>query len=153
AWADLSSGPPGSEEVVAPAEVRRLHAVADLADANAWRRRLRGALLNGDHKRVRQLAEETNVADLPPASVVFLVRALRQGRAPEERNVALLREGRRRHPSDFWLNFELATSLKKSQPPQLVEAVRYYTAAQALRPNSAVVLNNLGVALRAKGDM
>jgi tetratricopeptide (TPR) repeat protein len=142
----------GAAKVAAPGAVRLL-AVANLADANAWRQQVREAAQKEDYDRVRQLADEAKDADLPPASRISLVLALREGNTPEERIVPLLLEGRRRHPSDFWLNFELAQSLAHASPPQLVEAVRYYTVAQALRPNSAAVLNNLGAALKAKGDL
>jgi len=36
----------------------------------------------------------------------------------------------------------------KSKPPQFEEAVRYYTAAIALRPDSAGLRTNLGLALK-----
>lgn len=41
-----------------------------------------------------------------------------------------------RYPADAWTNFELATLLNRAQPRKLDEAIRYYTVARALRPDS-----------------
>ena len=60
----------------------------------------------------------------------------------------MLREGQRRHPADFWLAFELALACERRQPPLNDDAARFYTAALALRPDSVIVRNNLGNALR-----
>jgi serine/threonine-protein kinase len=124
----------------------RLMIVANRADGNAWRRQVREAVLRKDYRRVVELAKAVNVAELPPSSVVFLAYALRRAKEPEQA-LALLREGRQRAPADFWLNLELGYALDTAEPPQTAEAVRYYTAAQALRPDSAVVLHDLGLAL------
>jgi tetratricopeptide (TPR) repeat protein len=129
--------------LAAPADAERLRAVANRADADAWRRQLREALRRSDDGLIRQLGEDARAADLPPASLVFLAEALRKAKAPE-RAVALLSAARQRSPADFWVNFELASALTRTSPPQLGEAVCYYTAAQALRPDSVVVLDNLG---------
>jgi tetratricopeptide (TPR) repeat protein len=77
-----------------------------------------------------------------------LLPAMREGRQVQEQTLALLREGRQVHPSDFFLNYALAYVLSKTSP---VEAVRYYTAAQALPPDCVAVLINLGCALDAQG--
>jgi tetratricopeptide (TPR) repeat protein len=67
--------------------------------------------------------------------------------------VALLRGGWSRHSGDFWINFALAFALSKLEKPAWGEVVRFYTAALALRPNSAAVYYNLGNALRAQQDL
>jgi serine/threonine-protein kinase len=136
-WANLS----------APAQAKRLLAIADCADSNAWRRQLRGALRRQDSAGVQRLADEANVGQLPPASIVFLAAALRQVGAAQQ-SIGLLREGRQRYPQDLWLNFDLAQALHNAFPPQGAEAVRYYTAAQVLRPDSVGILNNLAIALK-----
>ena len=63
--------------------------------------------------------------------------------------VQLLRQAQRRHPNDFWINLQLALAMTRQAPPRWEEAVGYYRAALALRPNSAGVYLNLGVALQA----
>jgi tetratricopeptide (TPR) repeat protein len=131
----------------APAERKRLRALANRADADAWRRQLRDALQQPKAERdrlVRQMADDPHVAELPLASLIFLTGALDNMDAPE-RAVALLSDARQRSPRDFWVNFELAGALYHVSQPG--EAVRYFTAAQALRPDSVAVLTNLGSAL------
>jgi tetratricopeptide (TPR) repeat protein len=66
---------------------------------------------------------------------------------------AWLRRAQRQHPGDFWLNWYLATILHTQKPPQLEEAIQYYTAAQALRPSTAGVYINLGNALAQHGRL
>jgi tetratricopeptide (TPR) repeat protein len=56
-----------------------------------------------------------------------------------------------RHPNDVTANLNLASHLKKAKPPRLEEAARYYTAAIALRPDSACTHNNLAVTLSDLG--
>jgi serine/threonine-protein kinase len=136
-WAGLSE----------PEPAERLQAIADQADDNMLRRDLRGALQRKDHARIRRLGDDAKVTELPAASLVYLAQALRRAGAAD-RAVSVLRVGRQRDPDDVWLNFELAAVLHTLSPPQLAEAVRYYTAAQALRPESVGILNNLGIALK-----
>src|SRR5262249_52461010 len=69
-----------------------------------------------------------------------------------EEAVALLRRAQGQHPGDFWLNHDLAYTLAALPAPRLDEAVGYYRAALALRPDSPGVHLNLGYALHAKGD-
>ncbi len=48
--------------------------------------------------------------------------------------MALLRVAAGRHPGDVWVNYALAGALDGLPPSAREEAVRYYTAARALRP-------------------
>ena len=134
------------------AERERLHQVlrATDADGGVGRDRWREALVRKDPEALRGLAAEA--ASLPPA--VRVVRAgelARAGLAAEAEG--LLRAGLRRHPTDFWLNHEMAQTLHKMQPPRLEEAIRHYTAARVLRSRSPGVQVNLGAALQAQGDL
>jgi serine/threonine-protein kinase len=52
-------------------------------------------------------------------------------------------------PHDFWVNFWLAKSLRVRNNP--AESIRYYQAALAIRPDSGVVYNHLGLALHDLG--
>src|SRR5262249_8430572 len=56
------------------------------------------------------------------------------------------------YPGDFWANYGLANVLNynHSQPE---EAIRYYTAALALRPHTPATCVDLGNALRNGGDL
>ena len=76
-----------------------------------------------------------------------LAKGLRPPQAAE-----LLRRAQRHYPADFWVNLYLGAVLQKVTPPEGEEAVRFLTAAVALRPESTGVHLNLGVALQDKGQ-
>jgi tetratricopeptide (TPR) repeat protein len=61
--------------------------------------------------------------------------------------VSLLESAAQRFPDDVWINYSLAEALA-GVPARREEAVRYYTAARALRPESA---HNLGHLLDQMG--
>jgi tetratricopeptide (TPR) repeat protein len=136
----------------AAAEARRLRMVACLADANAWRRELREAILRSDTDLIHRLGEAREAAELPPASLIALAAALQRAKA-SRKALDLLREGLQRNPADFWLNCQLAEAFRTDSSPEPAEAVCYHRAARALRPESVVVLNNLGLALYAQGKL
>jgi tetratricopeptide (TPR) repeat protein len=130
----------------------RLRKVAGAVDEDPWRRRFRRAR---DLAALKGLAAAARHKPLPAVSIDHLVYALTQAGARAEAE-ALLREAQRRYPADFWINFELAVTLWNAEPRSkqgLEEAIGYYRAAVALRPGSAPVHINLGVALKAKGDV
>jgi tetratricopeptide (TPR) repeat protein len=134
------------------ADWQRLLAIARAADPDPWRDRLRDALEKSDRKALEVLAAKADVAAQPPAALVLLAGALSEAGAGAE-VVALLRQAQRRHPADFWVNFQLATELARLRPPQWEEAVGFYRAALALRPGNAAVSLNLAVALHARGRL
>jgi serine/threonine-protein kinase len=61
--------------------------------------------------------------------------------------VALLRRAQETFPGDFWINHNLGQALHNGRPPRREEAIRFLTAAVALRPQSAGARFNLGLAL------
>lgn len=63
-----------------------------------------------------------------------------------------MRRIRQAYPGDFWANHHLANHLHyfHSRPE---EAIRYYTAALALRPHNPAACANLGNALQSLGDL
>jgi tetratricopeptide (TPR) repeat protein len=83
---------------------------------------------------------------------VFLA-AVRNQDSVEARE--LLERVRERHPDDFWLNFKLAQILavweedyvESRDRSRQEEVIGYYRAALAVKPDSQVVLHNLGLAL------
>jgi serine/threonine-protein kinase len=129
------------------ADWQRLLQVARAADPDAWRDRLRATLGSKDLPGLRRLMDEARPALLPLPSVQLLGRAMLQA-GDATRAVALLGAVREQHPGDVWINYDLAQALRAQQPPQLTEALRYYTAAQALRPE---VGHALGHALEEAG--
>ena len=63
--------------------------------------------------------------------------------------VPLLTAVQARYPQDFWLNFALGASLHEAD--WWDEALGYYRAALAIRPDVSAAHNGVGVALYAKG--
>src|SRR5262249_5654448 len=112
---------------------KELLATARLADPDEWRRQLREALARPDPKLLPELGAWERTAGLPPTTLALLAGTLRANGAAEQA-AALLRQAQRRHPDDFWINEELAYTLTRLKPPPWEEAIRFYTAALALRP-------------------
>jgi serine/threonine-protein kinase len=63
---------------------------------------------------------------------------------------SLLREAQRRHPGDFWINYQLG-QFSQSRQPQA--AVGYFRAAVAVRPTNDQAYSMLGRALGDAGDV
>jgi tetratricopeptide (TPR) repeat protein/tRNA A-37 threonylcarbamoyl transferase component Bud32 len=140
-WADVK------DQLHAESE-EPLRVVARLADDDPWRQQLRDPKVRRDLRELVRLAREESAQDQPPANLVLLGRALKQanGRAMA---VALLRRAQQRHPADFWINFDLA-NLLFSGPAAKADAVAYFRAALALRPQDPAVHHNLGNALKTQ---
>jgi tetratricopeptide (TPR) repeat protein len=129
-----------------------LREVARRADPDPWRNRLRDALAKKDRKALRALADDVARPAQPVVTLVALAAGL--GEAGDAAGaVAVLRQAQRRHPGDFWVNHELASWLLRLRPARCDDAVRYYSAALALRPDSPAVQSNLGTALRGLGKL
>jgi eukaryotic-like serine/threonine-protein kinase len=127
---------------------QHLSAVADAIDCDPWRRRLRAAW-NADETgamTLRRLGASADVRELPSSTIVLLAGLVRQRVSPDEAAKLLFRAQEHR-PGDFWISFQLASCLSSSVPKRLDEAVAFYRAALALRPENPAVLNNLGNAL------
>jgi tetratricopeptide (TPR) repeat protein len=135
-----------------PGSGASLRALANQADSDPWRRRLREAWANKDRKAAESLAREDTAWSQPLANIVLLARGLRvdHGWAAAER---VARRAQQRHPADFWVNLELAQILVEKRPPDPAEATRFCQAALAQRPHSPAVHNSLGSALVAQGKL
>jgi serine/threonine protein kinase/Tfp pilus assembly protein PilF len=130
----------------------RLLAVARRADADPWRDRFREAFRYRDRKVLVRLARDQEVLAQPPATVLLLAAVLRQG-GDVPLAVEVLRQAQPRHGGDFWVNHQLAFYLMQLRPARAAEAVGFYRAALALRPESPAVHLNLGAALQAQGKL
>jgi serine/threonine protein kinase/Flp pilus assembly protein TadD len=117
---------------------------------------LRAALQEPDPTRQRaalgRLAEAADVRRSPPRSLTRLAWRLQFAEATTSA-VQLLRRAWRQHPADFWVNEDLGLLLYQTEPKRWAESVRYLTAAVALRPDSPGAHLNLGLALRAGGQL
>jgi tetratricopeptide (TPR) repeat protein len=113
---------------------RWLVSVLDVADGDAWRVQARQA--PDKSPELLRLVKEVDIKRQPPAFLIIVAQRLPAG--PDR--LDLYRRLQRAHPDDFWANHRLAIELRRHQ--RFAEAVRYDTAALALRPsNPGVYLN------------
>jgi tetratricopeptide (TPR) repeat protein len=119
------------------------------ADNDAWRIGVRQAWDQGDWQTLEQLAKGADMRKQPPSFLTRLATNLPAQTAATR--LDLLRRTQRSHPADLWANHELAYELQKIGQP--AEAVRYYTAALALRPDNPGIYVNRGTALRDAGEV
>jgi tetratricopeptide (TPR) repeat protein len=130
---------------------KRLVATARRADADETRDQLRQLWSEPDRKVQREplvkLAKEADPRSWPPASLTLLAGAL-AGAGEGQAAVALLRRAQAEHPGDVWVNYNLAQLLEQLHPPRTEEAIRYYSVARAVRPETA---HELGHALENRG--
>jgi len=129
-----------------------LQQVLSAADSDVWRRGVRAAREKNDRREMEKLAREVDTARQPPEALFILEMALRQ-RSATEAALALLRRAQQAFPGDFWINHDLGIALSHCHPPRHEEAIRFLTAAVALRPDSAGVRLNLGNTLARAGRL
>jgi serine/threonine-protein kinase len=124
--------------------------VARRAGPDPWRDRVRDPAVWGDGKALAQLTRAGPSAGQPVPLLLALGERLS---ATGEDGVGFLRRVREQHPEDFWANFTLALALHGAgrTPPPLVgdpaPALVYYQKALAIRPQTAAVVNDLGIVL------
>ena len=133
---------------ITPDRTRRawLCAVARAADPHPARDRLRQPDLWLDKDRLAQVVREVPVAELSPQLAITINRACQ----PRDR-VPLLTAAQAQFPEDFWLNAELAWRLREANRHD--EAVGYFRAAVAVRPDSPAARHWLGISLQSKGEL
>ena len=128
----------------------RLSDAARAADPDPWRAELRDALeQTGRAARLTALqaaARSARFDELGAVSLDLLGKALASaGDLPEAE--AVLRAAQQRHPGDVWVNYDLAQVLQRRSRRD--EAIRFYTVARSIRPETAYELAQL---LRERGD-
>jgi serine/threonine-protein kinase len=135
-----------------PTRFKQLAALVRLADDDPWRKQVFfDALDQQDWPQLTRLALEPEVLRWPPARLVSLADRLAKIDLPAA--ARLLGQAQKRHPSDFWINHQLAFYLTNMKPPQPGQGTRFYQAALALRPENPGVHNNLGYALKHEGRL
>jgi hypothetical protein len=108
--------------------------VANAADPDASRRRIRAALESADHRTLGAIADGLSPEKTAPRTLSILGFALVQTRDPESA-VELLREAVFHHPGDAWVNLRLARALESLSPPRTDAARRYYIVSYSLLPD------------------
>jgi tetratricopeptide (TPR) repeat protein/serine/threonine protein kinase len=132
-----------------PPDWKRLVEIAEAADPDPWRNRLRQARRGGDRKALETLAASANFAQLPAETVLLLANALYES-GGKEQATALLRQACLHHPDDWYLSNWLGWWCQSAQPPRYDEAIRYYTACMVARPRNAYVLHGIAEGLTGK---
>jgi serine/threonine-protein kinase len=126
----------------------KLRAVIDAADDDPWRRAFRDARATNNLEKLTELARAPGAAAQPPVLLSGLSGTLLvDGRADEA--WALLREVQLGHPGDFWINYLAGLYLTQDHPH---DAIGYFRAAVAVRPDSNQAYAMLSRALRDAGD-
>jgi tetratricopeptide (TPR) repeat protein len=133
-------------------------------DADPWLKQFRQAVAKEAWAELEKLAGQAELSRSHPAVLDGLAASL-----PEEAGASaavLLRRTQQQYPGDFWVNFTLANALYGSIIPSgarrparaeelavVNEALAFYRVAVGLRPGNAPAHTNLGLALRAQGDL
>jgi tetratricopeptide (TPR) repeat protein len=152
-WAEL---PANKENGVTEPQRDWLRAVLAAEPEDAWGEQVRAA--GADLAALAKLAASADVAKVPARTLTRLADRLDSGAnagLPHNRaaSVALLRRAQAQYPADFWVNYALGIKLlDHGRPPPLDEAVRFLTAAVALRPETPGAQFFLGHALSLKGQ-
>jgi tetratricopeptide (TPR) repeat protein len=133
---------------------KSLVAVARALDSDPLRDRLRASWGQPISPKLQadlgQLADSIDVKVQSPATLIALARTLNQAHLSDAA-LAILRQSQDAHPADFWLNVELTSQLFESK--NYAEAHAYISTALALRPDSALARNNLGVVRGKLGNL
>jgi serine/threonine protein kinase/Tfp pilus assembly protein PilF len=99
---------------------------------------------------LRQLAESIDVKAQSPATLVTLAWTLLDVGLVDSA-IQILRDGQPIYPGDFWLSYALGLRLLERK--DYTQAVRYFSVAVAIRPDSAGAHVNLAVALERSKDL
>jgi serine/threonine-protein kinase len=133
-----------------------LRAVATALADEGLPQQLRDAYLKIDREEqlaaLQKLAATADVGKLPPTTLLRLAERLLDAHATPN-GLDLLRRAQKQYPDDFWLNNSLGYYLANTEPQRWEEAMRYLTAAVALRPKSPGAHVNLAVALYTTGQL
>jgi serine/threonine-protein kinase len=129
-----------------PKQVLWLLRVAREADPERVRDQVRDPVAWGDREVLSRRVGEVDVAALSPQLLATLGGRLRELGAE---SVPLLAKARERYPDDFWVNLQLAVSLKK--PEEFEESLGYLRAAQSLRPDAIEIYLFIGAHLMENG--
>ncbi len=139
-----------------PTTWKEFLAIARAADPDPERNRVRDAFEHvtaKDAKEARALARSVPVTSLQPGTLMLL-EAILDHVGADDKLTALMRQAQREHPESFDFNYELALQLMNTLPsPQRDEAIRYLTAAVALRPRSAAVYFALAIEWKRRGAL
>jgi tetratricopeptide (TPR) repeat protein len=111
----------------------KLFEIANAADDNTWRIKLRTALFANDAEQLLQLAQNEESQELSAELASWVGSALREANE-HDLAIEILKREQQAHPDDFWINYELSMCLQHKIEPEA--ALGYARAALAIRPES-----------------
>ncbi len=117
-------------------------------DPTGWRNNARDVVLRHANESLVQITEAAPIAN---QSVPLLLALADHMKSVSVDPIPFLQRIQQAHPSDFWVNLQLAEAMMERN--ELTEAIRFYQAAVALRPQVGAVYDNLGLALAMSGRM
>jgi serine/threonine-protein kinase len=120
--------------------------VGRLADPDLVRNQLRDPVAWENTAALATVAKKAPLESMGQHLVAAVGWQLRR----HEYGVELLRAAYQRYPTDFWISFTLGSELMDKSPD---EAVGYFLAARALRPDAVPVRINLGSSLHLLGRL
>jgi serine/threonine-protein kinase len=130
---------------------RRRLAVAQLADPDPMRNRLRDAVMKFDLVRFQKIVRSADPATLPADTLQIMAVIL--AHIGESRQAAdLLRRAVLVHPDDYLLHIWLGNTCTRLRPPAWEEAARHLAAATSLRPERPGPWRLLGLSLMKLGQ-
>jgi tetratricopeptide (TPR) repeat protein len=112
---------------------KRLLAVSRAADPDELRNQIREAVEHNDAQALARMVAVLKGSEQPVQTISLLAKALI---SPED-GAAILRPAQQKYPDDYHINFQLGWVLERIPRQELDEAMRFYTAAVALRPRNA----------------
>ncbi|HEX8203444.1 MAG TPA: tetratricopeptide repeat protein, partial [Isosphaeraceae bacterium] len=132
---------------------RRPLRLAEVLDPDPDRQLVRHAWAAGDLASLRRLAEPGRADRMDPATINLLADALDAVSLGSDSAavVSLLKRGQLQHPRDVWLNVHLGSHLAEQGPEGSMEAIRYYSMAYTLQPETGHRLAHL-LADRGRGE-
>jgi eukaryotic-like serine/threonine-protein kinase len=122
----------------------QLCAAADAVAGVQWRTRMLAAAASGAN-----LSEWLHQVPEPQRVAGVILLAARLTREIGGDSLVVLEDGIRQHPTDIWLHLAYG-EIGDGMPTEIL--VGAYRTALAIRPETAVVHNNLGTVLYAQGD-
>ncbi|MBC7773073.1 MAG: tetratricopeptide repeat protein [Pyrinomonadaceae bacterium] len=123
--------------------------IATLADHDptGWRRRARDPAAWNDPSVLAELSRTVPDSERSLSLLLWFGEKLGSQR-PD--GFAFLRKVQEAHPDDFWANTTLGLAIAPDDP---TEAIRFFQAALAIRPDAAMAHANVGVSLGAIGRL
>jgi serine/threonine-protein kinase len=130
-----------------PMGAAHLSDVAAAIDPDEFRMRMRQAIRHQDVATLKAIAVSEDLEKLPKPTLLLLARDLGGHRAFGEA-MLVMHVAQHLHPDDFDILNELGNLCWRPGVGRPEEAVRYLTAALALRPKSVWLRHSLGIVLQ-----